>query len=69
MIVISTIVSQTVICISLYQPMSPCAHEENNTIICVYLKDAMEKHVFKLGFMSGIWQGLKKIKLELICQS
>ena len=29
MIVISTIVSQTTICTSLCQPMSPCDHEEN----------------------------------------
>ena len=43
MIVIPTIVDQTVICTSLCQPMSPCDHEESNTIICVYLKDAMEK--------------------------
>ena len=43
MIVMSTIVSQTVICTSLCQPMSPWDHEESNTMICVHLKDAVEK--------------------------
>ena len=42
MIVMLIIVSQIVICTSLCQPISPRDHEENNTLIRVYLKDAME---------------------------
>ena len=55
MIVMSIIVSQTVISASLCQPMSPCDHENNNTIICAYLKDAMEK-------------GDRKVLQELLAQ-